>query len=91
MSYVAETATVSGNAKIGANVMVYDHAVVSEDSIVEGNVTVNDNACVKGKACVHSQGYMGGFVHVYGGSILEGDVNISRGQIRDVHWWRDVP
>ena len=32
-----------------------------------------------------------GYALVYGDAYLEGDVNISSGWIRAVHWWRDVP
>ena len=45
---------------------------------------VSGNAQVKGNARV--QGAL-----VYGIDIIEGDVTILSGWIKDVHWWRDVP
>ena len=35
--------------------------------------------------------YVASTAMVSGNAVLEGDVTISEGLIKDVHWWRDVP
>ena len=63
---------------------------------IESTATVKDHAKVIGYAYVHGNAKVLGYVNVYGHAmvdcaILEGDVTISDGWIRNVHWWKDVP
>ena len=96
-------AKVKGNARIldsgwlRGRVVVQDNAVVGGAAYVCDNSKVGGNARVEGHAWLQYNSIVRGHAHVDGkacpcaNTILEGDVTISSGLIRDVHWWRDVP
>ena len=88
---VGGTAKVWGSARISDLATVFGNAEVYGNARVSGAAWVYDNAQVYDHAQVGDTAYVIAIVVVYGNAVLEGDVAISSGWIRDVHWWKDVP
>ena len=71
--------------KIEKTAWVFNDAQVCGNANVYGLAQVWDNAMVSGNARVF------GYARVGINAILEGDVTITRGWIRNIHWWKDIP
>ena len=66
-------------------------AIVGDNVHVRGNAQIYDRAKVGGNAIVSGNAKVGGNAWVGGHAILERDVTISSGWVRNVHWWKEIP
>jgi UDP-3-O-[3-hydroxymyristoyl] glucosamine N-acyltransferase len=85
--WVADTATVSNTAYVGADARVYGHAQVYDNALVFGSAQVYGNAEVSGSAQVYGNAEVSGSAQVYDNARVYDNAEVSgNAQVYDNAW-----